>query len=320
MKERAMTPRPPDWDGRIGRRVKLRDLHVLAEVVRCGSMARAATQLAMSQPAVSEAVASLESAVGIRLLDRHAHGVGPTVYAEILIRRSQAAFDELRQGVREIEFLSDPTAGEVRVACPEFVAAGLLSKAIATFAERYPRVTFQVVHQDTTTLKNQELQERVVDIVLSRVPTGFESESLNVERLFDDPHWIIAGVKNPWTRRRKILLEQLRGEHWILPPSPVIYNLLSSEFQARGSQLPEVSVTSASLLLRTELLSTGRFISVMHASILAKNAKIWGLKRLNVDVDLRSPPISLITLKNRSLGPAVQRFIEHLRAISTPKA
>lgn len=315
-----MTPRQRDWDERIGRRVRLRDLHILAEVVRCGSMAKAATQLAMSQPAVSEAISSLENAMGVRLLDRHAHGVGSTVYAEILIRRSRSAFDELRQGVREIESLADPTVGEVRVACPEFVTTGLLSSAIETFSEKYPRITFQVVHQDTTTLRNQELLDRAVDIVLSRVPSGFESEGLDVERLFEDPHWIIAGAKSPWTRRKKIALDELCDEHWILPPSPVVYNLLSSEFQARGSRMPEVSVTSSSLLLRTELLSTGRFVSVMHASILVKHAQTWGLKRLNVEVDLRPPPISLITLKNRLLTPAVQRFIEHLRAISAPKS
>ncbi|HKC15893.1 MAG TPA: LysR family transcriptional regulator [Steroidobacteraceae bacterium] len=311
-----MTSNQPDWDDRIGRRLKLRDLHVLAEVVRCGSMAKAGSHLAMSQPAVSEAISSLERAVGIRLLDRHAQGVVPTIYAEVLIRRARAVFDELRQGVREIEFLSDPTVGEVRIACPEFVAAGLLPRAIASFRERYPRVTFQVVHQDTTTLRNQELQDRVVDIVLSRVPDGFKDDDLNVESLFDDHHWIIAGLKNPWVRRRKISLEQLADEAWILPPSPVIFNLLNSAFQSRGARLSDVSVTSASLLLRSELLGTGRFISVMHASILEKNSKIWGLRRLNVDVDLRSPPISLVTLKKRAPGPVVQRFIEHLREIS----
>src|SRR6266478_9055644 len=169
-----MSPTTPDWESRIGRRLRLRDLHILTTVVQYGSMAKAATHLAMSQPAVSEAIASLENAVGIRLLDRHAQGVGPTVYADVLIRRARAVFDELRQGVQEIEFLSDPTVGEVRIACPEFVAAGLLPRAIASFRERYPRVTFQVVHQDTTTLRNQELQDRVVEIVLSRVPDGFK--------------------------------------------------------------------------------------------------------------------------------------------------
>jgi len=312
-----MAPSQPDWEDRIGRRLKLRDLHVLAEVVRYGSMAKAATHLAMSQPAVSEAIASLERAVGIRLLDRHAQGVGSTVYADVLIRRTQAVFDELRQGVQEIDFLSNPTVGEVRIACPEFVAAGLLPRAIGTFTEKYPGVAFHIVNQDTTTLKNQELQDRVVDIVLSRLPSGFEDDDLNAERLFNDPHWIIAGLNSPWARRRKIRLEELADQPWILPPSPVIFDLLSAGFQSRGASLSNVSVTSASLLLRTELLATGRFISVMHASILVKNAKTWGLKRLNVDVDLVSPPISLITLKKRTPSPVVQRFIEHVRAIAT---
>lgn len=316
-----MTPsqpsNPPDWDDRIGRRLKLRDLHVLTEVVRCGSMAKAAVQLAMSQPAVSEAISGLERAVGIRLLDRHAQGVGPTIYAEVLIRRARAVFDELRQGVREIEFLSNPTVGEVRIACPEFVAAGFLPFAIGTFIEKYPRVSFQVAHQDTTSLQNQELQDRAVDIVLRRLPIEFQDDDLIIENLFDDPHWIIAGAKSSWARRRNISLEQLCDEPWILPPSPMILDLLNAGLQSRGLRLSNISVTSASLLLRSELLATGRFISMMQASILVKNAKIWGLKRLDVDFDLRSPPISLMMLKKRSPSPVVQRFVEHVRAIAS---
>ena len=48
------------WDARIGRRLKLRDLHILLAVVQSGSMAKAATQLSMSQPAVSKAIADME--------------------------------------------------------------------------------------------------------------------------------------------------------------------------------------------------------------------------------------------------------------------
>ena len=129
-----MAPTQPDWEDRIGRRLKLRDLHVLAEVVRYGSMAKAASHLAMSQPAVSEAIASLERAVGIRLLDRHAQGVGPTVYADVLIRRARAVFDELRQGVQEIDFLSNPTVGEVRIACPE----GRLARLVPSWSFYLP--------------------------------------------------------------------------------------------------------------------------------------------------------------------------------------
>ncbi|MES2183598.1 MAG: LysR family transcriptional regulator [Pseudomonadota bacterium] len=312
-----MAQKQADWDERIGRRLKLRDLHVLAEVVRCGSMAKAAAVLAMSQPAVSEAISGLERAVGVRLLDRHAQGVLPTLYAEVLMDRSKIVFDELRLGVQEIEYLANPTMGEVRIACPEFVAAGLLPTAIGSFQEKYPDVVFQIVQQDTTTLQNQELQEREVDIVLSRLPNGFTNDELNIEGLFNDPHWIIAGTKSEWAHKRKISLEQLSKALWLLPPSPVIYDLLHSEFQARGAPMPKISVTSASLLLRSELLATGRFVSVMHSSLLNKHARAWGLSRLRVDVELRSPPIYLISLRKRTPSPVVQRFIDHLRALST---
>src|SRR4051794_7887519 len=121
-----MSSREREWHRRIGRRVKLRDLHILGAVARLGSMGRAAGELAMTQPAVSLAIADLEAAVGVRLLDRRSSGVRPTVYGEALLRRGAEAFHALSQGVRDIESLLDPEAGQVRVGCPETLAAGFL--------------------------------------------------------------------------------------------------------------------------------------------------------------------------------------------------
>src|SRR5262245_17713174 len=114
----------PEFDPRIGWRLKLRELHILSAVVERGSMARAAAQLRMSQPSVSEAIANLEATLRVRLLDRSTQGVEPTVYAQALLKRAQAVFDELQQGLRDIEFLSDPASGEVGVGCPENLSAG----------------------------------------------------------------------------------------------------------------------------------------------------------------------------------------------------
>src|SRR4051812_30284528 len=119
-----------EWEGQIGRRLRLRDLYVFSSVVRLGSMAKAAQSLGVSQPAISEVVADLEHALGVRLLDRNAQGVIATVYGTALERRSVAAFDELKQGIKDIEFLSDPTAGEVRIGCPESISAATLQPII----------------------------------------------------------------------------------------------------------------------------------------------------------------------------------------------
>ena len=119
-----------DWESQIGRRLKLRDLHVFLTVVQRRSMAKAAQQLGVSSPAVSEVIADLEHALGVRLVDRSARGVEPTISGEALLKRSVAAFDELKQSIKDIEFLSDPTAGEVRIAAPIALAAGFVTTVI----------------------------------------------------------------------------------------------------------------------------------------------------------------------------------------------
>src|SRR5437660_5219695 len=92
-----------DWDDRIGRHLKLRDLCVFFAVVEFGSMAKAAALFRMTQPAVSQVIVQLERAVAARLLARSSRGIEPTIYGRALLVRARAAFDELRQGIREIE-------------------------------------------------------------------------------------------------------------------------------------------------------------------------------------------------------------------------
>src|SRR5947207_14841266 len=94
---------------RIGRRMKLHDLHVLMAVVQAGSMNKAAALLNTTQPAISKSIAELERTVGVRLLDRLTQGVEPTAYGRALLDGGTAVFDDLRPAVKNIEFLADPT-------------------------------------------------------------------------------------------------------------------------------------------------------------------------------------------------------------------
>src|SRR5215467_11552356 len=133
-----------DWESRIGRRLGLRDLHVFFTVVQRGSMAKAAQQLNVTQPAVSKAIGDLEHTLGVRLLDRRPQGVEPTVFGRALLKRSNAAFDELKQSIRDIEFLADPTVGEVRFGSHEWVAAAILPPVMRRFSHQYPRVDLRM--------------------------------------------------------------------------------------------------------------------------------------------------------------------------------
>src|SRR5580704_7660645 len=91
---------PMQWSDRIGRRVKLRELHVLLAVAQTRSMVRAADSLAILQPVISKTISDLEHALGVRLLDRTARGIEPTEYGRAFINCGTVVFDELRRGVQ----------------------------------------------------------------------------------------------------------------------------------------------------------------------------------------------------------------------------
>ena len=305
------------WDDRIGRRLKLRDMHVLLTVVETGSMGKAAQRLAVSQPSVSKAVADVEHTIGVRLLDRTAHGVEPTPAGRALLRRGLGAFDELRQGVKEIELLVDPTIGEVRVGCPEAVSAGLLSASIDVFSRRYPRATVTVTPADNMVLEFRRLRERSVDFLLGRVAEPFVEDELEAEILYHDQMYIVSSRSSTWGRRRKLDLAELIQAPWLMTPS--FYGPIMAEaFQARGLAVPKLSVACYSTHQTIDLLATGRFVSALSGFQLHYNADRYGIKRLPVAFTSRSWAVAIVTLKNRTVGPVVQTFMNCVREVAKP--
>src|SRR5215813_6482984 len=178
---------------RIGRRMKLQDLHVLMTVVQAGSMGKAAALLNTGQSAISRSIAELEHALGVRLLDRSRQGVKPTEYGRALLDGGTAVFDDLRQTVKNIEFLADPTIGEVRIGCNPFLSASFVSTVVDRLSRRYPRVVFRLVTAYVETL-HRELIERNVDFLIARRFTSIADERLDYELLFEDSYSLVVGT------------------------------------------------------------------------------------------------------------------------------
>jgi DNA-binding transcriptional LysR family regulator len=315
-------PRPPsasknDWQTRIGRRLRLRDLHILSAVVQWGSMAKAASHLRMTQPSVSEAIAQLEDALRVRLLDRSPRGVEPTIYAEALLKRGLVVFDELQQGIRDIEFLADPTQGEVRVGCPESLMAGILPAVIDRLSRRHPKVVVRVLLADSATFELPQLRGREIDVMIGKITEPLIDDDLDVQVLFEENYVVVAGAQNPWTRRRHVKLADLVNEPWIyMPPNNRISAYLAEAFSTKGLEVPRESVTAFSMHLRHDLLATGRYLTMMPESLLRFNARRWSsLKILPIDLGLRPRQCVLITLRHRTLSPVVRLLIEHIQAV-----
>jgi DNA-binding transcriptional LysR family regulator len=308
------------WYDRIGRRLKLRDLHILLAVVQSRSMAKAAGDLAISQPAVSKAIAEMERTVGQRLLDRTRAGLEPTPYGRVLIRRSIAIFDELKQAAQELEFLADPTVGELRIGSSEPMAAGLLPAIINRFSRQYPRVVLTVVQAVFATTQYRELRDRNVDMLFGRIwPSGSGDDDLETELIYDDQAVVVAGRRSRWAASRRLSLADLEHVRWVLPPADSPAGAGCAEaFRAVGSDMP-CALSTLSVHLALQLVATGRYVAMLPGSILRFGGDHWPVRILPVKLPVLPRPIGVITLKHRTSSPVAKNFIDCARGVVTDR-
>jgi DNA-binding transcriptional LysR family regulator len=285
-------------------------------VVQAGSMNKAAALLNTGQSAISRSIAELENTLGVRLLDRNPQGVEPTSYGRALLDGGVAAFDDLRRAVKNIEFLADPTVGEVRIGSSALLAASFISALIDRLSRRYPRIVFHLVTGHVPAL-HRELSGRSVDLVIARRFGPIADEQLDFEFLFDDSFVVAAGAYSSWVRRRTIELAELVNESWVLPPpGSVIASVVTKAFRARGLDYPRTTVVTESSEVRNSLLATGRFVTIFPASALRFPTRRSELKALPVELPMARLPNGIVTLKDRTLSPVAQLFVDHAHEVA----
>jgi len=307
------------FDVRTSRRVTLRDLQVLLAVAELGSMAKAASHLSITQPAVSQAIAGLERAFGVRLIDRGPHGAVLTRYGEAIQRRGTEVFDMLQQGSREIEFLSDGGKGDVWIGANEVLLGGFVPAVVQRLAEQHPNVAVHAQTVNSSDFDFEKLRERKLDLLLGRRTPRIDDD-LDFETLFEEGLSVVVGQNSQWARKRKVTLTELADGPWIFSePDNVVRSHLFKAFSGCGMDPPRVGVVSVSMHLRLALLATGNYISTIPNSFVGYGVDRWSLKVLPIDLGLKLP-VGIFTLKNRTLSPVALNVVKNIRSIAKSMA
>jgi DNA-binding transcriptional LysR family regulator len=282
-------------------------------------MAKAAGQLAVTQPTVSEIIADLEHIFGLRLLDRGPHGVEPTIYGSALFGRTVAIFDELKQSSRDLEFLADPAVGELRIGYQESIASTLLVPAIRRFSKQYPNLVVQIDDVPSAPLQLSELRARKYDFTLQLLTRSLADENdLNVEVLYNDQLALGVSVSNPLARQRKIEFADLVDEPWILTQAATWARARVEEaFAAQGLRSPKPAVITMSAPMIMQLVSDSGYISAFPRAHLRAVASRFGLKELPLDLRDQPWPMVAVTLRHRTLSPIAERFLACAREVAT---
>jgi DNA-binding transcriptional LysR family regulator len=307
------------WSDRIGRRLKPRDLHVFMTVAEHGNMAKAADSLAISRPVVSRTISELEHTLGVPLFDRNSQGVEPTLYGRALLKRSVVIFDDLRQSVKEIEFLADPTSGELRLGCVDW-AAGAFGVAIDRLSRQYPCITFDVMSAGDGPTLLRELRSGNIELFVVILEESFSKEDIHTEILYDDPLIVVADAQHPLVGRRRIELAGLVNEAWALPPANTVAGAyIRDAFQRNSLAFPNTIVSTYSMILQHNLVATGRFIALLPKSMLEVMSKRVPIKALPVHLPAARRKMAIVVLKKRTLSPIAQLFIATVRAVAKPQ-
>jgi DNA-binding transcriptional LysR family regulator len=226
-----------------------------------------------------------------------------------------AVFDELRQGVDRIDFISDPATGELRIGSTSALMTGYIPAVIDRLTREPPRIVVHALQGSDAELMEQ-LRERKIDLVVGRTWIHAD-QGLSIDELFNERVLVVASVENPLSRRRAIKLAELIDEPWILlPDDHPAATLLADAFRKCGLALPRRIVVSESGPLRNGLLATGRFLTVAARSALYFTAKRLAIKALPVVLPTRPDPVGVMRLRNRTIPAVAQSFIDHARSVA----
>jgi len=297
------------------RRLKLRDFQMLEVLAETGSMAAAAEELGLSQPAISKAMAEMEHSLKAQLLDRTARGVEVTESGRVWLERGRVILDEARQGVIDLERLSDPTKGEVRIGTTE-PGAAIVSEIVNSLSRRHPRIKFQIIVSDASSLRS-ELRERKVDVLIAFWSPAAGEDDLNAEILYKAIYTVAADHRHPVIRRKQLSLFELTDELWAFPPSDSLQRRLVEDLFHRSKlKLPQATVTTLSYYMMLNLLATGRFLSALPITMLQHPSNKAWLRAVPIEKVEPAGTVAAITLKKRRMGGAVKLFVDESRSVS----
>jgi DNA-binding transcriptional LysR family regulator len=153
-------------------------------------------------------------------------------------------------------------------------------------------------------------------IELGRLP--IKMPDLVMEPMFNEPNVVVAGADSPWAKRRNLTLAHLIEEPWVLAqPGSLARSLQDHVFRNSGLGPPSATVQTVSLHLYMRLIETGRWLGLVPGSAMRLGGKHMRLKILPVKTLSPPEPVGVVTVKDRTLTPLAERFIECARKVAS---
>ncbi|KQT11471.1 LysR family transcriptional regulator [Ramlibacter sp. Leaf400] len=294
-------------------RIKSRQIMLLDALDEHRNLRRAAAAIHTTQPAATALLQQLEEGLGVPLFERHARGMEPTLYGEVMIRYARSVLHDFEHAGDELTALAAGQAGLVRIGTVMGALPVMLTGALARFKDEHPRVrvTLQV---DTSDLLIPALVRGDLDVALGRLPDQFQGGDLEIESMEGEPMAVVARPGHPLLDKARLKVADLVSQTWILHPtgSPMRRRIEQALQEASMAPPPDILETS-SILATTALLESTDMVSVVPLDVARHYANYGMLAILPVELPITMAQLGILTRRQKELSPAVRAFLATLR-------
>ena len=294
-------------------RLKTRHLLLLLHLYEQRSVVRAAEAANMTQPAASKLLAEMEDMLGVQLFERHARGVEPTWYGQVLIRRARSALSEIGRAHDEIAALRAGRMGQASIGTVVNPGTTLVPQAIAAVKRDFPDILIRV-EMDYSRPLVAKLLDGQLDIVIGRIMGPEGAGELEFEPLADEPHSVIVRAAHPLAQRDKVSHADLVDYGWIMPPAAsVLRTRLDSVFLEHGLSPPNSIVETSALPVIIHLLRHSDMLAALPAESVAPYLQTEQMRVLPIDLGVRMDYFGIIRRRDQQLSPGAERVLGALR-------
>ncbi|WP_234775541.1 LysR family transcriptional regulator [Paraburkholderia tropica] len=295
--------------------MKFHQLRALIAVAEHGSIHEASRELHLTQPAISKAVADLESELGAPLLTRSAKGAQLTHYGKSLIRHARVIDQEMRHAHEDIARLLGVARGSVTIGVTPVTAQGPFAEALRQFIRMHPEVAVNV-RELRPTLIQEGLADGSIDFgLVSRIGSP-EGSRFHWEQLYSVPTTLAVRARHPLRGAQSLaVLAQSAWLSWDALDDAS--SLVGTLFNSTGIAAPKSVLRCTSTTLYMEMATSTDLISLWSELPFHMPELNGSLKRIVLKESLPNMTIGLVCRDLDVATTVATSFMELVRSCST---
>jgi molybdate transport repressor ModE-like protein len=286
-------------------------MHLLA-IGRCGTFSRAAAELRMSQPALSNSISQLESRLKVRVLERGRNGAQLTDAGRALVRHAEILQSQMGRAVEEIRFQRQSQLGPLIVGVTPVAAASLVPRALAQLKKDMPALAVSI--QETVFHDGiGDLLKGNLDVMVGPIGVYAPVEGIEEQRLTVDPFSLVVRSGHALSRRRSASLRQIADVEWVLPSDrSAFHRQLEALFVVAGLGWPSRAITTNSMTAMKAIVMHTDCVALMPRQLVAIEQKAGLLKTIRLVEAGASRALGISWARGRKPSGPAEAFIEAL--------